>query len=569
MGGLEIGQQTLRFSGIRYIQGALQSGPILLVMSVLMLDLDNNPDPGRAENKLLGQLGGPLLVLTYTFAAINVLIILAADLKPKKTRVSRLKPVDTCGVSIKERSTVLVVSACEIVSSTFLFALLIHVQGAQHAALYMLAFYALLVFGWRWWTRRIKDRKGVFLFALVFSIPNMLGSFFTAGMCACAHAQRMRSHVLGASGDAETSFIYQFRGPLRMTETEFLRSGVWMPDFLALHVLRMGGMVALILLSLRTTFSEALMPSAASDGGALAWQNAFAISVVACLCALNAVIALHFELKRRGVLAWGRAAQSRMLHRARMDEKKRRHRERFDAKLGSSSEEDADPEERARRARVKRRALLRRLRSKPCIVRCPILCLYRATDVLSDCLACGCCIRARERQRKRRDKERKKREKAARRARRRGEGSATAVGPRQAWCWRLCCCGRCSRNTVASEAYSVDDASDATSRRSSKVSARSAGSKRSSSSRASRAHPPAKRFGSSGRVPSRGSSRAHSIGSHRGASERGKPPSDGSAAYVVTVAPSNPTTAGPGTNHSHANSAEDTKLSPTAQFGPR
>ena len=200
MGGLEIGQQTLRFSGIRYIQGALQSGPILLVMSVLMLDLDNNPDPGRAENKLLGQLGGPLLVLTYTFAAINVLIILAADLKPKKTRVSRLKPVDTCGVSIKERSTVLVVSACEVVSSTFLFALLIHVQGAQHAALYMLAFYALLVFGWRWWTRRIKDRKGVFLFALVFSIPNMLGSFFTAGMCACAHAWTRTTRAISRIG---------------------------------------------------------------------------------------------------------------------------------------------------------------------------------------------------------------------------------------------------------------------------------------------------------------------------------------------------------------------------------
>ena len=196
IGGVEIGQQTLRFTGIRNILVALQSGPVMVVMALLVIDLDNNHDPGRGTAGVLLQMGDAMLLFTLFCAWVNILCVLVGDLKPKKLRVSRLKPVDTFGVTLKERSTVLLVSASEVLGSVFLYALLMTEVGGGSAMNYLLVAYGLHLLSWRWWTKRINQRCVVFLFALVFSIPNMFGVIFTAGTCAAECA------VLGALDSA-------------------------------------------------------------------------------------------------------------------------------------------------------------------------------------------------------------------------------------------------------------------------------------------------------------------------------------------------------------------------------
>lgn len=398
IGGVEIGQQTLRFTGIRNILVALESGPVMVTTALLIIDLDNNNDPGRGVASVLLQMGDAMLLFMLFCALVNILCVLVGDLKPKKLRVSRLKPVDTLGVTLKERSTVLVVSASEVLGSVFLYALLMTEVGAGSAMNYLLAAYGLHIFSWRWWTKRINQRGVVFMFALVFSIPNMFGVIFTAGArracmlpglgVACAAVDRNLPYATVSgptTGDAETSYVYQFRKPLTQEETEFLHSGVWLPDYLGLHAVRMVITVALMALPLGSIFSEALGISSPADTDSHTWRNIAAMIVFVCLLVQNVAIALHFDLKRRGVLAWGRAAQSRLHHRARMDERKARHKARFGEKLGSSTDSDDSPGERRRRAKERKRRHDKWFRKQPKSYQKWVL----FWSAVSDFLTCG------------------------------------------------------------------------------------------------------------------------------------------------------------------------------------
>lgn len=180
IGGLEIGQQTLRFTGIRNILVSLQSAPVSIILWLLLLDIDINGEPGRGEVGIYNQIGEAMLLFTLALCVANLTMVLVGDMKPKKTRSSRLKPVDTFLVSVKERSTVFVYTVSELLSSTAFLALVIHVKGAIGYGI-VGGFYALLVLSWRWWAKRMKNREMVVMFALLFSIPNLLGTMFTAG----------------------------------------------------------------------------------------------------------------------------------------------------------------------------------------------------------------------------------------------------------------------------------------------------------------------------------------------------------------------------------------------------
>jgi len=160
-----------------------------------------------------------------------------------------------------------------------------------------------------------------------------------------------------------------------------MRSGVWMPDFFGLHGLRMAFMLTVICIPLRDTFAAAV----GGTGSDAPWASALALLVISCLCIQNATVALHFFLRRKGFLVWGRPAQSRLRHRHRMDDRKAEHKRRFGEKLGSSSDSDDSEGELERRKRARQRLARRSFRKKPMAYRMCVLCIRGCTD----CVTCA------------------------------------------------------------------------------------------------------------------------------------------------------------------------------------
>lgn len=349
LGGIEVGQQTLRFTGVRNTMVLCQSGPMMAILAALLLDADNEK-PGGGEVRFMRELGEAAIYCAWLLASVNTCGMIIADRKPKKTRVSRTVPIDTFKASMRERFTVMMYTVSELMVSALTMALIAHLYGA--AVLFQLLFvmYIALVFGWRWWARKMKDRKTMFVFACLVSVPNLFGVFFTAG-------------------DAEASFIYSFVKPLAETDKEFIRMGVWRPDFLALHCQRMVGVLATIIIGLTGTFTATFSPHPDNpdvNGSGKGNRDLFVKLIVAFLVIQNCTIGIHYLLQRLNVLAWGRFASSRTRHRQRMAERKKAHKKRFGERLGySSSDSDDTPADKARRARRRARERRKAFEAKP------------------------------------------------------------------------------------------------------------------------------------------------------------------------------------------------------------
>lgn len=109
-------------------------------------------------------------------------------------------------------------------------------------------FYGALVVTWRWWAPQEKRRKEVFIFSCIMSIPNLLGAYATGGdscappLRAPQRARRTNDTYPCVDTAPGTSYVYACPcGPLSVlpgSAREFLRNGVWLPDFLGLLLVR-------------------------------------------------------------------------------------------------------------------------------------------------------------------------------------------------------------------------------------------------------------------------------------------------------------------------------------------